>query len=201
MVVPLTMPISRWMRSPASDSRSGRMSGMPPPTDASNSRSRPADAAAWNSSEPTLASSSLLAVITGLPALRASRISERAGSMPPMTSTTTSTPASSTTDSASWVRMPSGMATPRSLAVLRTATRASSRSTPVRVSIASASVVSSCTRPPPTLPQPNTPTRTGAFTTAGYRAPAAARVSKAVIAAARRSGWNPRVGVWRLVRI
>ena len=35
-VVPLTMPMTRRMRSPASDSRSGRMSGMPPATDASN---------------------------------------------------------------------------------------------------------------------------------------------------------------------
>ena len=40
--MPLTMPITRRMRSPASDSRSGRMSGMPPATDASNSRSTPA---------------------------------------------------------------------------------------------------------------------------------------------------------------
>ena len=41
-MVPLTMPITRVMRSPTSDSRSGRMIGMPPATAASNSRSTPA---------------------------------------------------------------------------------------------------------------------------------------------------------------
>ena len=61
------MPITRVMRSPASDSRSGRMSGMPPATDASNSRSTPAVSAASNSSSPKFASSSLFAVTTGLP--------------------------------------------------------------------------------------------------------------------------------------
>ena len=77
-MVPLTMPSTRSMRSPTSDSRSGRMSGMPPATAASNSRSTPAASAAANSSAPTLASSSLLPVTTGLPAARAARI-ERAG--------------------------------------------------------------------------------------------------------------------------
>ena len=69
LVVPLTMPITRRMCSPTSDSRSGRMSGMPPATAASKSRSTPAASAAANSSAPTLASSSLLAVTTGLPRL------------------------------------------------------------------------------------------------------------------------------------
>ena len=64
---------------------------MPPATADSKSRSTPAVDAASNSSAPQLASSSLLAVTTGLPDLRASRIRVRAGSMPPMTSTTTST--------------------------------------------------------------------------------------------------------------
>ena len=41
LVVPLTMPVTRRIFSPASDSRSGRMSGMPPATDASKSRSTP----------------------------------------------------------------------------------------------------------------------------------------------------------------
>ena len=44
--------MTRRMRSPASDSRSGRISGMPPATDASNSRSTPAVAATSNSSAP-----------------------------------------------------------------------------------------------------------------------------------------------------
>src|SRR3954447_10167761 len=54
------------------------------------------------------------------------------------------------------------MATARSLAMLRTATRASSSRMPVRDSMMSASSVSNWTRPPPTLPQPSKPTRTGA---------------------------------------
>ena len=40
--MPLTIPMTRLMRSPASDSRSGRISGMPAATAASNSRSTPA---------------------------------------------------------------------------------------------------------------------------------------------------------------
>ena len=44
------------------------MIGMPPATAASNSRSTPASSLTPNSSVPTLASSSLLAVTTGLPA-------------------------------------------------------------------------------------------------------------------------------------
>ena len=47
---------------------------MPPATDASNSRSTPAPSAVSNSSLPKLASSSLLAVTTGLPAFSASTI-------------------------------------------------------------------------------------------------------------------------------
>ena len=89
--------MTRRMRSPASDSRSGRISGMPPATDASNSRSTPAVSAASNSSSPKLASSSLFAVTTGLPAFSAARIRLRAGSTPPIISTMTSTSGSATT--------------------------------------------------------------------------------------------------------
>ena len=80
LVVPLTMPMTRLMRSPASDSRSGRMRGMAAHTAASNSRSTPDLTAASNSSAPWVASSSLLAVTTGLPASRAVRI-RRAGGL------------------------------------------------------------------------------------------------------------------------
>ena len=92
------MPMTWSMGSPSSDSRSGRTSGMPPPTAASNSTSTPDASAVANTSAPTLASSSLLAVTTGLPALSASRMSWRAGSMPPITSITTSMSGSLTTD-------------------------------------------------------------------------------------------------------
>ncbi len=51
-VVPLTMPITREIRSPASDSRIGRISGMAPATAASKYRSAPAASAATYSSGP-----------------------------------------------------------------------------------------------------------------------------------------------------
>ena len=57
----------------------------------------PTAAATSNSSSPTLASSSLFAVTTGLPAFSAVRINDRAGSTPPMTSTITSTSGAATT--------------------------------------------------------------------------------------------------------
>src|SRR5579859_622028 len=164
------MPMTRRMRSPASDSRSGRISGIPPATDASKSRSTPASAAASKSSDPTLASSSLLAVTTGLPPLRASKIRPRAGSMPPITSTTTSIDGSATTAWASLVSTPPGRDTVRSRVVLRTATAASSSRRPVRASIAPGSLTSNSTSAPPTWPQPSRPTRTVAPST-GPRLP------------------------------
>ena len=108
MVVPFTMPITRRMRSPASDSRSGRISGMPPATDASKRMSTPAPSAVSNSSRPWVASSSLLAVTTGFPAISASTMRVRAGSIPPMTSTTMSTSGSPTTAPASSVKQRAG---------------------------------------------------------------------------------------------
>jgi hypothetical protein len=52
LVVPFTIPVTRVSRSPASDSFRGRISGMPPPTAASNRSSTPAASAASNSSFP-----------------------------------------------------------------------------------------------------------------------------------------------------
>src|SRR6266511_3953975 len=139
LVVPFTMPITRRMRSPASDSRRGRMRGMPPATEAS---------------------SSLLAVTTGLPAFRASVMRLRAGSIPPITSTTTSMSGSVTTASASCVNRPAGSGTSRSRARFRTATRFTSRCTPARCSIRSAFSPIKRTSAEPTFPQPSKPTRT-----------------------------------------
>src|SRR5581483_11409456 len=158
LVVPLTIPITRRIRSPASDSRSGRIRGIPPATDASKSRSTPAVSAASNSSLPTLASSSLFAVTTGLPRLIASVMTERAGSIPPITSTTTSTSSSATTTSASCVKTPAGSGTSRSRARLRTATRPTSIRTPARDSIRSAWSSRRRTSADPTFPQPSRPT-------------------------------------------
>src|SRR3954470_24089033 len=165
------MPMTRLMRSPASDSRRARISGMPPPTAASNSRSTPAAAAVWKTSAPTLARSSLLAVTTGLPAASAPRISSRAGSIPPMTSTTTSTSGWLTTPAVSRVSTPSGSSTSRSRARLRTATATMSRRSPVRASMASACSATSRTRAAPTLPHPSTPTRTTSVTPGKARRP------------------------------
>src|SRR5436189_3229028 len=148
------------MRSPASDSRKGRMRGMPPATDASNRKSTPAPSAVSNSERPCIASSSLLAVTTGLPAMSASTMSERAGSTPPITSTTMSTSGSFTKPSTSSVKQLEGSGRPRSRPTSRTATRVISSGTPERVSITSAL---SCTSRPsalPTLPHPRIPTRT-----------------------------------------
>src|SRR5579862_3607270 len=170
LVVPLTIPVTRRIRSPASDSRRSRMSGIPPPTAASNNRSTPAVAAASNSSCPTLATSSLLAVTTGLPALRAARIRVRAGSIPPMTSTMTSTDGSATTAAASWVSRLRSTAAGRSRVVERTATGPTSRRKPVRPAMTSASRVRIVTSALPTLPHPRIPTRTLSSTGyGGYR--------------------------------
>ena len=62
-------------------------------------------------------------------------ISSRAGSMPPMTSTTTSMSGSLTTSKVSRVSTPGPSSTSRSRDRLRTATRAISSCTPVRASI------------------------------------------------------------------
>ncbi len=160
LVVPLTMPMTRRIRSPASDSRSGRMSGMPPPRRPRRAgRPRPSTPPR-TARDPQLASSSLLAVTTGLPALRASRIRVRAGSIPPMTSTTTSTSGSATTEWASVVRTPAGSGASALADWLRTATAASSSRSPVRAAIALGVVArAGRTRAPPTLPHPSSPTR------------------------------------------
>ena len=160
LVVPLMMPITRLTGSPRRLSRSARITGMPPATAASNKRSTPAESAAAKSSVPTLARSSLLAVTTGLPDCSAWVMSSRAGSMPPITSTTRSTPGSATTAWASRVRRPSGRTTSRSRDMLRTATFTTSSRTPVRASILPACCSISRTSAAPTLPQPNTPMRT-----------------------------------------
>ena len=137
-VVPLTIPMTRVIGSPRSDSRNARISGIPPATAASNNMSTPAASDCAQSSWPTLASNSLFAVTTGLPFARAAEISSRAGSMPPMTSTMRSIDGSATTACASRVSTPSGREISRSRLTLRTATFATSKRTPVRASMMSA---------------------------------------------------------------
>lgn len=159
-MVPLTMPMMRLIGSPTSDSRSGRMNGIPATTAASYSRSTPLASATSANSLPTLASSSLLAVTTGLPAFNAATINSRAGSMPPINSTTRSTAGSATTSAASVVTIAGSSATPRSLDIERTATRTTRSLSPVRVSMSSPCASINSISAAPTLPAPSTPTVT-----------------------------------------
>ena len=66
-MVPLTMPTTRLIRSPASDCVSGRITGIAPATAASKYRSHGGVSAASASSPVSSASSALLAVTTDLP--------------------------------------------------------------------------------------------------------------------------------------
>ena len=91
-MVPLTIPSTRPIFSPANDSVSGRIRGIPPPTAASNRSETPLAAAAANRAGPLAATSSLLAVTTGLPASSALSTRLPAGSRPPISSTTSETP-------------------------------------------------------------------------------------------------------------
>ena len=150
------------------------MRGMAPATAASYKRSTPELKAASAREAPWAAISSLLAVTTGLPAARAVSTSWRAGSRPPISSTTTSTPGSETSPLASPVRRSGG--TPgRARATSPTATPTSSKRTPERAAMASPSFRRSETRAPPTFPAPRTATRTGS----SARASGPATVSRA----------------------
>src|SRR5215217_4700893 len=165
------MPSTRSTRSPAIDSRTGRTIGMAPATAASKYRSTPCSSAAAYSVGPSSASSALFAVTTEAPCAIACRISERAGSMPPMTSTTRSAPV--TRSLASVVNSSAG--TPlaaRSRPVRRTAMPTSSSRRPTRAASSSACVVNSRATCVPTTPQPSNATRSGspAGSTAGRSA-------------------------------
>src|SRR6266545_4882754 len=149
---------TRRTRSPASDSLSGATIGIAPPTAASNLRSTPAASAASNSSPPWAASSSLFAVTTGLPSRMARRMSERAGSIPPITSTTTSTSGSVTTSAASPLMRVGSTAGSRLRVTSRTATRCNAIDTPARSRTGVACSTSSRATPVPTTPQPSIPT-------------------------------------------
>ena len=158
-VVPFTIPMTRRSRSPVSDSFSGRISGMPPPTAASKYRSRPLASDASNSSRPRVASSSLFAVTTGLSRSNAARTSSPAGSSPPISSHTMSTSGSSTTAIGSFTNADGGRGTSRALAGSRTATLRTSSRHPARRSMSSRWLSSRRTTAAPTVPHPSIPTR------------------------------------------
>src|SRR6266540_2486297 len=147
------------------------MIGIAPATLASNLRSTPIASAASNSSAPLAASSSLFAVTTGLPRRSASRMSVRAGSIPPITSITTSTSGS------------------RTLVVLRTATRWMWTGSPARSRISSACSVRSLATPVPTTPQPSMPTLIGST----CRSPPSTRTRAAAPGRGRPSPRRPRI--------
>src|SRR6478609_2164619 len=142
LVVPLTIP---WMRSTwaaASVSCSTRMTGTTPATAPSKRSWTWCSRAVVHSSSPWLASSSLLALTTCLPARIAFRTYSRAGSMPPISSTIRS-------DSArSWSKSPRD----------RVRTPLSAGFRPVMCAIWSARSLSSCSNAPPTVPCPSRPT-------------------------------------------
>ena len=155
------MPITRRMRSPASDSRSGRMSGMPPATDASNRRSTPA---ASGGLEQLLAGVREQLLVGGDDRLAGLQRGERSGCAParcrrsPRRRRRRRDRRRPT--SASSVSTPAARSTSRSLARSRTATRATSSRTPARRAITSALSASEAHERAPTLPQPRMPTRT-----------------------------------------
>src|SRR4029077_5744291 len=105
--------------------------------------------------------SALLAVTTSLPAARALRISARAGSIPPNSSTTIST--SGRTTRAAALRVMSFAVNPSAAMGLRlrSATPASSSGAPSLRSSSAALRRISLTTPSPTVPHPSRATRTG----------------------------------------
>ena len=151
------MPITRLMSSPTSDSRNGRIKGMPPATAASKSRSTPCSAATAYSSGPCAARSSLLPVMTGLPFSSAVRTSINAGSVPPMSSMTMSTSGSATTAAESVVSSDGSARRSWCLAVSRTAIALMRSSTPVRAVMVARRASSRSTSAPPTVPHPRSP--------------------------------------------
>src|SRR4051812_15488779 len=141
-VVPLTIP---WMRStcaPASVSCSTRMTGTTPATAPSKRSWTPCSRAVDHSSSPWEASSSLLAETTCLPARMAVSTYSRAGSSPPISSTTRSEPARTSSKR------------PRE----RVSTPLISGLRPVMFATASARSSSSRANAAPTVPWPSRPT-------------------------------------------
>ena len=88
MVVPFTIPTTRWTFVTTSDSRSTLITGIAAQTDASKRSCAPAAAAAAKSSAPWRATSCLFAVTTERPDPRSASTWPPAGSTPPMTSAT-----------------------------------------------------------------------------------------------------------------
>src|SRR5436190_10205719 len=148
LVVPLTMPWMRSMGVAESDSSSTRTTGTAPATAASKRSRTPCAAAVSNSSSPCRESSSLLALTTSLPDRIAASRCSRAGSTPPISSTSRSAPA----------RISSKCPRVRVSTPLMTGRR------PLKRSISPARSSSSRVKAEPTVPCPSSPTRKGVVT-------------------------------------
>src|SRR3954454_18072176 len=145
LVVPFTIPCTRSMCAAASVSWITRITGTTPPTAASKRSWTPHSRAVSKISSPCSASTALLAVTTWRPARIARRMYSRAGSMPPISSTTR------------WLRSTMSSKSPR----LRVRTPTTSGRLPVVAAIESArSSISSC-RAAPTVPRASSPTQNG----------------------------------------
>ena len=162
-MVPLTMPITRVMRSPTSDSRSGRMIGMPPATAASKSRSTPARSAACEQLGAVLGQQLLVAGDDRLARLEGGE-DELAGRLDAADELDDEVDVGVVDDRRRrrGEHARPGARSGRGLARSRTATRVTSRRSPVRASMVGALGARSARRAgAPTLPHPSTPTRTG----------------------------------------
>src|ERR1700722_562476 len=142
-VVPLTIPWIRSIGVADSDSSRTRTTGTTPATAASKRRRTPCSRAVSNSSSPCWESSCLLALTTSIPARIAVNRYSRAGSIPPISSTSRSAPAMiSSKLPRERVRMP--LITGR---------------WPLKRAISSARSSSSTANAAPTVPWPSRPTR------------------------------------------
>src|SRR5687767_1446785 len=161
--VPLMMPAIHSMLFAVKPSRSALMIGIPPATDASNPTITPLACAAAKMSVPWLASSALFAVTMCLPLAIASSTSDRAGSMPPMSSHTMSTSGCRTTTAGSFVRFTP--ATPRVPSRARSSVRVAIQliaiGRPARRWISSWLRRRTSHVPLPTVPNPRRPTLMG----------------------------------------
>src|SRR6516164_7221663 len=142
LVVPLTIPCTRSIGVAESDSSSRRTTGTAPATAASNRSLTSCSRAVSNSSSPCCESSCLLALTTSFPACIARSRYSRAGSMPPISSTSRSASA----------RISSKL--PR----LRVRTPLITGRTPLKRSISAARSCRRSKNADPTVPKPSRPT-------------------------------------------
>src|SRR3972149_3337653 len=147
-----------WIWFAVNPSLRARIRGMPPPTLASKPISISRTAASLKSWAPAWARRALLAVTTCFPREIACRMKDRAGSRPPMSSTTIWIEGSSSTSSTRVVNTPSGKGQLFFRPTSRSATLARRTGTPSLCRIRSLFCRRICTVPVPTVPKPRIPT-------------------------------------------